>query len=72
MGLGNGSDGALIALSTATCIAIGFANYALYALAFSLPRIMGGYQRVRRWVDAVVAGLFAIAGLGLIRSAVFR
>ena len=72
MGLGNGSGAAMIALSTVVCIAVGFTIYAVYALAFSLPGIMGGYQRIRRWIDGIVAGLFAIAGLGLIRSAISR
>ncbi|NND41677.1 MAG: LysE family translocator, partial [Silicimonas sp.] len=30
------------------------------------------YQRLRRWIDGIVAGLFAVAGLALIRSAVSR
>ncbi|WP_298355554.1 LysE family translocator [uncultured Litoreibacter sp.] len=72
MGLGDGSDSALIALSTAVCIVIGVAIYMIYALAFSLLRIMAGYQRMRRWIDAVMASLFAIAGFGLIRSALTR
>ncbi|WP_299740730.1 LysE family transporter [uncultured Roseobacter sp.] len=72
MGLGNDASGALIAITTTLCIAIGLLTYGLYALAFSLPGIMEGYRRIRRSVDAVVAGLFAVAGLGLIRSAVSR
>ncbi len=71
MGLGTGGGGDL-ALPTALCMAIGFANYAGYALAFSLPGMMAGYRRLARWIDGVASALFAAAGLGLIRSALAR
>ena len=72
MGLGGDDSGSDVFLATAVCIAIGFANYAAYALAFSLPSLMAGYRRLRRWIDGAVAGLFAMAGFGLIRSALSR
>ena len=72
MGLGVGGDGGHMITATAVCIALGFANYALHAIAFSVPGVMAGYRRFNRWVEGVVAGLFAIAGFGLIRSALAR
>ncbi|MEO1105734.1 MAG: hypothetical protein AAFW98_18720, partial [Pseudomonadota bacterium] len=57
---------------TLVCFALGFANYAGYAMAFSLSGFMAGYQRLRRWIDGAVAALFAAAGFGLIRSALSR
>lgn len=61
-----------VVVATLLCIVLGFLIYAAYALAFSMPGAMSAYSRARRWVDGAVAGLFAIAGLGLIRSALSR
>ena len=72
MGLGGDGNGATVVAATSVCIVLGFLNYASYALAFSLSGFMSGYKRLRRWIDGVVAGLFAIAGLSLIRSAFSR
>ncbi|WP_420409111.1 LysE family translocator [Hoeflea sp.] len=72
MGLGQETDAGAVATATVICMGLGFANYAGYALTFSLPGFMGGYRRLRRWIDGVVAGLFALAGFGLIRSALTR
>jgi threonine efflux protein len=72
MGLGQETDARAVAAATLVCMGIGFANYAGYALTFSLPGFMAGYRRLRRWIDGAVAGLFALAGFGLIRSALTR
>jgi threonine efflux protein len=72
MGLGTGDDAALVIVATIFCIILGFLNYAGYAFAFSMSGFMTGYKRLRRWIDGAVAGLFAIAGFGLIRSALAR
>lgn len=74
LSVGLNAEGGLlqIIVLTGICIAIGFANYAGYAMAFSLPGIMSGYQRINRWVEGTVAVLFAAAGLGLLRSAFSR
>ena len=61
-----------VATATSVCIAIGFLIYAGIAIAFSLPAAMERYSRLRRWIDGLVAGFFAIAGVGLIRSALMR
>ena len=72
MGLGADDNSADVIAATLVCMALGFVNYAGYAMAFSLPGFMAGYRRLRRWIDGVVAGLFVIAGIGLIRSAFSR
>jgi len=72
LGLGSGNGVWQVASATSLCVALGFAIYAGYAFAFSTPGAMGVYGKVRRWVDGAVAGLFALAGFGLIRSAFVR
>ena len=72
MGLGDSSSTGMLVVATAICIAIGFANYAGHAAAFSLSGFMRAYSRARRAVDGIVSALFAAAGLGLIRSAMTR
>lgn len=72
LGLGVNSSTIEVVSATLLCVAYGFANFFGYALAFSTNGISSGYQRVRRRVDGIAAGLFAIAGLGLIRSAFSR
>jgi threonine efflux protein len=72
MGLGADDNSWDVIAATLVCVALGFVNYAGYAIAFSLPGFMAGYRRLRRWIDGVVAGLFAIAGMGLIRSVFSR
>ncbi len=58
-----------VAIATGLCIVQGFLIYAAYALAFSTQSAMGMYARLRRWVDTMVAALFALAAGALIRSA---
>ena len=69
----NPDDGfAAIVAATGVCIAVGFFNNALYSVVFSTGGAMRLYRRARRGIDGVMAGLFALAGLGLIRSAFAR
>ena len=69
----NSDDGfAAIAAATAVCIAVGFFNNALYSVVFSTGGAMRAYRRARRGIDGVMAGLFALASFGLIRSAFAR
>ena len=72
LGLGDGSNAGHVILATGLCIVLGFLIYATYALIFSTFGAMAIYRRTRRWVEGAVAGLFALAGLGLIRSAFVR
>ena len=72
MGLGAGDSIISLLIAVAICMALGLVNYTGYAVAFSFSGVMTSYKRLRRWIDSVVAGLFAIAGIGLIRSAFSR
>jgi threonine/homoserine/homoserine lactone efflux protein len=72
MGLGQETDAQAVATATLICAVLGFVNYAGYALTFSLPGFMAGYRKSRRWIDGIAAGLFALAGFSLIRSALAR
>ncbi|MEM7464542.1 MAG: LysE family transporter [Pseudomonadota bacterium] len=69
LGLGDGSEAGHVILATGLCIVLGFLIYTSYALIFSTSGAMAVYRRTRRWIEGAVAGLFALAGLGLIRSA---
>lgn len=72
LGLGVNSSASELIAATSLCVAYGFANFLGYALAFSTNRMATGYHRLQRWIDGIAAGLFTIAGLGLIRSAIPR
>ena len=72
MGLGSGDNAVAVVTAMLGCMALGFANYAGYALLFSIPGVMTGYSRARKWIDGAAAGLFALAGFGLLRSAFSR
>lgn len=51
------------------CVVVGFAVNALYSIVFSFAGMMQAYRRAKRWIDGLAAGLFAVAGVGLFRSA---
>ena len=72
LGLNAGSGAGQVALATGICMCLGFLIYSVYAFAFSTPGAMLVYSRARRWVDGAVAGLFAVAGIALIKSAFAR
>ncbi|MEM6761366.1 MAG: LysE family translocator [Pseudomonadota bacterium] len=72
LGVDHDSGAAGLGFATAVCMVIGLLIYVAYALAFSTGWAMEIYARIRRWVDGAVAGFFAIAGVGLIRSAFVR
>lgn len=69
MGLGAGDSGGQVLVAMLVCVGLGVGNYAGYAVAFSLPGFMSGYQHWRKRIDGAVAALFGLAGAGLIRSA---
>jgi threonine/homoserine/homoserine lactone efflux protein len=58
--------------ATVLCAVIGLANYLLWAALFSVPPVMQGYRRARRRIELALAGLFTLAGFGLLRSALAR
>ncbi|WP_179380057.1 LysE family translocator [Jannaschia marina] len=61
-----------VVLATGLCALIGLANYVGWALLLSRGTARRAYARAERWVDGVVAVLFAGAGLGLLRQGLAR
>lgn len=70
VGVNSNADASAVAAATLVCIVVGFVTNGLYSMLFSIKGMMLGYQRFRGKIDAIVAMLFAVAGLGLIRSAI--
>lgn len=58
--------GAVSVAVLAICAGLGAAIYLAYATLFSLAPVMALYSRMRRWIEALFAGLFALAGLRLL------
>lgn len=72
LGIGDHNGIWQVASATLLCVALGFLIYTGYVLVFSTSSAMNVYVRLRRWIDGVVAGLFALAGFSLIRSALLK
>lgn len=72
MGLDAGSGPGAVAVATLACMAIGLLNYLGWALVFSRRGAMAAYASARRGIEAATAGLFALAGFGLLRSGLAR
>lgn len=74
LAVGLDPDASLVSLSVgyAICVAVALAVNLGYMLVFSVGGMMAGYRRMRRVIGWTAAGLFSIAGLGLIRSAFNR
>ena len=58
----------VMAAMLAGCLLISFTLNCGYALAFSTTPMINGYRRSRRWIEGVLAGLFAVAGLKLLMT----
>ena len=65
IGLPVGAGPNEFATIVAVCAAIGAILYAVYAVAFSLPPVRSWYSRARRWIEALCAVGFGLAGLRL-------
>lgn len=63
LGSGDGTAGWGV---VAACAVLGLVIYATYALAFALDPVRSFYLRARHGIEAVTAGLFALAGLRLL------
>lgn len=50
------------------CFVLGSIVFGTYAVAFSTPVMIRLYARARRWIQAVVAIMFAATGIGLLIS----
>jgi len=61
------STGYLIALLIG-CALLASLMFVGYALLFSTPRMMAGYQRLRRKINAALAAVFGLAGVKLLTS----
>ncbi|MDK3072092.1 LysE family translocator [Sedimentitalea sp. JM2-8] len=72
VGLEPSSAAGSVVPATVLCAGIGLANYLMWAALFSVPRVMQGYRHARRRIELALAGIFATAGLGLLRSALSR
>ena len=72
VGLDANPDIQTIIIATILCIAIGLLVYVFYSVIFSLGGVMRAYKLCFKWVHATMAGLFALFGLGLIKSAFNR
>lgn len=74
LSLGLNSDNSFYTVGAAfcVCLVVGFLTNVTYSVLFSMSGMMRLYQKAKRWVDGVVAGLLALAGFGLIRSAFAR
>jgi len=69
MGLNTEAGTSALVAATLVCIVVGFIVNGLYSYLFSMSGIMLVYQKVRRQVDGVVAVLFSVAGISMIKSA---
>lgn len=69
MGISSDDGVRSIFMGVLACVLVGFLTNAMYSLAFSSGNFMNMYQRASRSINIAVSALFAIAGLGLIRSA---
>ena len=72
LGIGDSHSIWQVISATSLCAVLGFLIYTGYVLVFSTSGAMNVYARLRRWIDGVVAGLFALAGLSLLRSAMLK
>ena len=61
------STGYLVALLIG-CALLASLMFVGYALLFSTPRMMAGYQRLRRKINAALAAVFGLAGVKLLTS----
>lgn len=71
LSVGLNPDANTVAVLTATCacMVVGFIANALYSYIFSINGMMIGYQRLRKKIQTIVAVLFTMAGVGMIKSA---
>ena len=72
LSVGLGSNDGILSLVSGLliCVIVGFATNAMYSICFSYRGIMNCYQRASRWINGIASFLFAIAGVGLLRSAI--
>ena len=69
IGIGPSAGFGSVVAATLVCILVSFVTNGMYSILFLIKGMMIGYQRYRRKIQGIVAALFALAGVGLIRSA---
>lgn len=72
LGLSGGAGATQVILATLLCSLLGALIYTGYALLFSTRGMRQAYDRGRRWIELAAAGLFALAGAALLKSALSR
>lgn len=72
VGMDSQDGPAAVAIATVFCMLIGWVNATGWVLLFSQSGMMLAYRRVRRWIDGATAALFALAGFGMLRSALAK
>ncbi len=72
VGMGANNDITFLVSAVITCMLVGFFVNAIYSILFSINGVMKTYQKIGHWIDRVVSGMFALAGLGLVMSAFKR
>lgn len=68
-GLGEGQDILFLISAVMLCMLVGFFVNAMYSFLFSMNGVMNMYRKFGHWTDRVVAGVFAFAGVGLLKYA---
>ena len=72
MGVNANSSASFLVFAIVTCMLKGILVNMAYSLLFSTRSIMNTYSKMARWLDSLAAGIFALAGLGLLSSAFRR
>lgn len=72
VGLGSNDGIASLILGVSVCVVVGLVTNAAYSVVFSLAGVMAWYDKAGRQINAVAAAVFALGGVGLIRSALSR
>lgn len=68
VGLPPGASPHLAWVVVAGCMVMGVGIFSGYALAFSTPTARRLYARSRRWMEGLLAAVFGLAGLQLLRT----
>lgn len=72
VGMGASNDVIFLVAAVITCMLVGFFVNVMYSLLFSIDGVANTYQKIGHLADRFIAGMFALAGLGLVRSAFSR
>lgn len=68
LGFGEASPAGMLPAIVGGCAFIGIIVFGGYAVLFSTASMIALYARLRRWIEAVLSAVFAVAGLELLVS----